>query len=68
MRRGLGGILTGDIIVGFNSQPVRRANDLANALDDAKVGDRATLRIIRSNKTVRGLSFQVCNNKPLAPS
>ena len=50
--RGLGGILTGDVIVGFNGQPVRRANDLANALDDAKVGDRATLRIVRSEKTV----------------
>ena len=55
MRRGLAGILTGDIIVAFNGQPVRRANDLANALDDAKVGDRATLRIIRSDKAVRAL-------------
>ena len=60
MRRGLGGILTGDIIVAFNGQPVRRANDLANALDDATVGDRATLRVLRSDKTVRVLLSRVC--------
>ena len=53
MRRGLGGILTGDVIVAIDGRPVKRANDLANALDDAKVGDRATLRILRSDKTVR---------------
>ena len=52
MRRGLGGILTGDIIVAIDGRPVKRANDLANALDDAKVGDRATLRIVRSERTV----------------
>ena len=53
MRRGLGGILTGDVIVAIDGRPVKRANDLANALDDAKVGDRAMLRILRSDKTVR---------------
>ena len=55
VRRGLGGILTGDVIVAIDGRPVKRANDLANALDDAKVGHRATLRIVRSDKTVRAV-------------
>ena len=51
--RGLGGILAGDVIIGIDGAPVKRANDLANALDEKKVGDKVTLRIVRTEKSVR---------------
>lgn len=51
--RALGGILTGDVIIAVNGNSVKRANDLANALEAQKVGDRVVLRVIRSgSKTV----------------
>lgn len=52
-RRGLGGIMAGDVIIAVDGKPVKRANDLASALDQKKVGDQVTLRIIRSDKKVR---------------
>ena len=50
--RSLGGILAGDVIIAVDGKPVKRANDLSNALDEKKIGDVVTLRIIRSEKTV----------------
>ena len=55
--RGFGGILTGDVVIAVDGSPVKRANDLANALDERKVGETITLRVMRSEKSVRGSRF-----------
>lgn len=44
-----GRLVLGDIIVGVETAPVTSINDLANALDQYKVGDTVTVAILRDN-------------------
>jgi serine protease Do len=46
------GLRPGDIIVGFNGQNVDDASQLRRLVADAKIGTTATLRIVRSGRTV----------------
>ena len=55
--RGLGGIVTGDVIVGIDGQPVKRGNDLSNVLDAYKIGDRVTLRVLREVTRLSALAI-----------
>ncbi|PNH07229.1 Protease Do-like 8, chloroplastic [Tetrabaena socialis] len=57
-RRGLSGIVTGDVIQGVNGQAVNSSGDLLAALDALAAGDEATLRFIRS--TDQGLQELEC--------
>jgi S1-C subfamily serine protease len=47
------GIRDGDILVGFDDLPVAGADDLQRLLTDARIGQRATLSIIRGTERVR---------------
>ncbi|GLC58336.1 hypothetical protein PLESTB_001347900 [Pleodorina starrii] len=47
-RRGLSGIITGDVIQAVNGRPVNSGGDLLVALDGLAGGDTAALRVIRS--------------------
>ncbi|KAG2449040.1 hypothetical protein HYH02_005791 [Chlamydomonas schloesseri] len=47
-RRGLSGIVAGDVIQAINGRPVNSAGDLLVALDGLAAGERAELRIVRS--------------------
>ncbi|DBB09887.1 hypothetical protein WJX82_007791 [Trebouxia sp. C0006] len=53
-RRGLTGIVTGDVITGINARKVTKAADLAIALDDFKVGDKVTLKVRRGEEGSQG--------------
>jgi serine protease Do len=44
------GIKAGDVIVGFNGQPLSSAGDLPPLVGSAEVGDAATLRVLRDGK------------------
>ncbi len=44
------GLRPGDIIVGFNGQPVSDASQLRRLVADAKIGTAATLRVVRSGR------------------
>jgi len=44
-----GRLVLGDIIVGVETAPVTSINDLANALDQYRVGDTVTVAILRDN-------------------
>lgn len=44
------GLINGDIIIGFNSQPVAGIDDLHRLLTDERVGRRSPLEIIRRNE------------------
>jgi S1-C subfamily serine protease len=46
-RRGLGGIVTGDVIVGVDDDPVRSPAELADVIERHAIGDRVTLRVVR---------------------
>jgi len=46
------GLRPGDIIVGFNGQSVEDASQLRKMIADAKIGTTATLKIVRTNRTV----------------
>ena len=48
----LAGIEIGDIIISYNSKPVKKINDLLNLLSKSKVGDFVDLQIIRDGKKV----------------
>lgn len=47
IRRGLGGIVAGDVIVGIAGQQVRSAFDLAGALDALGVGEEVEVEVLR---------------------
>lgn len=51
--------MPGDVIIAVDGKLVKRANDLASALDNKKIGNRVTLRIIRSDKKVRCQRWKV---------
>ncbi|EFN53304.1 hypothetical protein CHLNCDRAFT_25936 [Chlorella variabilis] len=46
-RRGLGGIVAGDVIVAVDGQPVRNLFDLTSLLDERAVGDVVEVRALR---------------------
>jgi serine protease Do len=46
------GIQPGDIIVGFNGQPVNEPSDLLRFVDDAKIGSTATITVIRNGRKI----------------
>jgi serine protease Do len=46
------GLRPGDVIVGFNGQNVDDASQLRRMVADAKIGTTATLKIVRTNRTV----------------
>lgn len=46
-RRGLGGIVAGDVIVGVGGRRVRGAFDLAQILDEAAAGDTVAVEVLR---------------------
>ena len=46
-RRGLGGIVTGDIIVGVDDDPVRSPAELADLVERRAIGDEITLHVVR---------------------
>jgi serine protease Do len=46
------GLRPGDIIVGFNGQTIEDASQLRKMVADAKIGTTATLKIVRTNRTV----------------
>ncbi|KAG2495560.1 hypothetical protein HYH03_006160 [Edaphochlamys debaryana] len=47
-RRGLSGIVTGDVIQAINGRPINSSGDLLAALDGMEAGQQAALRVIRS--------------------
>jgi S1-C subfamily serine protease len=50
------GLLDGDVIIGFNGQPIAGIDDLHKVLTEEKVGVRTSLTIIRrSEKMVRDI-------------
>ena len=51
-RRGLSGIVTGDVIVRVGSSKVRSVFDLSAALDEAEVGDTVEVEVVRNAQTV----------------
>ncbi|KAL3159581.1 hypothetical protein ABBQ38_009994 [Trebouxia sp. C0009 RCD-2024] len=53
-RRGLTGIITGDVITGINDRKVTKGADLALALDSFQVGDRVTLKVRRGEEGAQG--------------
>ncbi|KAK9840383.1 hypothetical protein WJX74_008971 [Apatococcus lobatus] len=46
-RRGLTGIVPGDVIIGLEDRKVTRAGDLVSALDDFSIGDTVSLTVQR---------------------
>ncbi|KXZ45340.1 hypothetical protein GPECTOR_56g437 [Gonium pectorale] len=47
-RRGLSGIITGDVIQALNERPINSGGDLLAALDGLEAGDTVALKVIRS--------------------
>jgi S1-C subfamily serine protease len=45
-------VVLGDIIVGFDGAPVKTTNDLLNALDKHRVGDKVSLDLLRQGRKV----------------
>lgn len=46
-RRGLGGIVTGDVIVGLDDDPVRNPAELFNLVESHSIGDTVVLHCVR---------------------
>lgn len=59
-RDGSGALILGDIIVGIDGAPVRNYDDLYNALDHYKAGDRVEVRVLREGKK-RTLKVELIN-------
>lgn len=53
-RRGLGGVIAGDVIVAVNGRQVLNGGDLFNALELYKVGDKVKLTVIKTTDQVSG--------------
>ena len=59
-RRGLAGIIRGDVIVGIDERTIIRSSDLVAALDSYDVGDIAALKVQRGDgKDAKELSLKV---------
>ncbi|ETW98417.1 S1C family serine protease [Candidatus Entotheonella palauensis] len=48
-----GRIVLGDLIIGIGSKPVHTANDLLNIMENHKVGDTVTVKILRDDERLR---------------
>ncbi len=48
-RRTLTGIARGDVVTAIDGRAVRRAADLAAALDDCSIGQHVTLTVLRGD-------------------
>jgi S1-C subfamily serine protease len=48
----IAGVRQGDLIVGFNENPVRSTDDLLNLLDESAIDRDAELRVRRSGREV----------------
>lgn len=48
-RRGLGGVLAGDVITALDGKQVLNGGDLFNALEQQQIGKEITLRVLRTN-------------------
>jgi serine protease Do len=46
------GLQSGDVVVGFNGQPVDEPSQLSRLVADAKIGSIATLKVIREGRTI----------------
>eukprot|EP00878_Enallax_costatus_P041975 GHUV01048917.1.p1 GENE.GHUV01048917.1~~GHUV01048917.1.p1 ORF type:complete len:481 (+),score=112.06 GHUV01048917.1:376-1818(+) len=53
-RRGLGGVVAGDVIVALNGRKVLNGGDLFNALEQYKIGEMVKLSIVRTTDQVLG--------------
>jgi S1-C subfamily serine protease len=51
-RRGLGGVVAGDVIVALNGRQVLNGGDLFNALEQCAIGEKAKLTVLRSTDQV----------------
>lgn len=51
-RRGLGGVIAGDVITALGNRKILNGGDLLNALEQYKVGDRVRLSVIRTTDQV----------------
>ena len=58
-RRGLTGVIAGDVIVGVDGKKINTAPDLTNILDEKTIGDSVTLDIIRSGEGGASQKIQV---------
>ena len=59
-RRGLAGIIRGDVIVGVDERTIVKASDLVAALDNYNVGDTAALKVQRGDgKDAKELSLKL---------
>eukprot|EP00775_Hariotina_reticulata_P004079 gene4079-4326_t len=58
-RRGLGGVLTGDVIIALNGRKVLNAGDLFNALEQYAIGDKVQLSILRTAEQGRTQQMDV---------
>ena len=59
-RRGLGGIIRGDVIVGIDGKTIVKASDLVAALESYNVGDTAALKVQRGDgKDAKELSLKL---------
>lgn len=47
-RRGLTGVLTGDVIVALDGRPVLNGGDLFNALEQQQIGQEVALTVLRT--------------------
>ena len=48
----LAGLKTGDIIIAFNTKPMKSLGDLSESLDAAHAGDKVVVRVLRDGKQV----------------
>jgi S1-C subfamily serine protease len=48
-RRGLAGVLAGDIVIAIGGKPVLNGGDLFNALEQQQIGQEITLKVLRTN-------------------
>jgi hypothetical protein len=46
------GLKAGDVIVAFNSKPVKTLGDLSRSLDESHGGDKVTINVLRDGKTI----------------
>lgn len=65
-RRGLGGVLTGDVIAAVDGRPVLSGGDLLNALEAYEVGRRVTLDVLRTLEQARHGTQYCVHNKHTA--
>lgn len=71
-RRGLGGVVAGDVVVALNGRNVLNGGDLYNALEQYKIGDKVKLMVVRTTDQVilsmSGTKNACANNCAVVPS